>query len=129
MNVRKAVKTDFVEVHKLLLSIFPNAKAKIGEKDEFFIAERDSGIDGFAHFSEDEEKIILKGFGVSEKSRKQGVGGTILDVLLAHAKKTGKNVYLKTKIGNPALRLYCRKGFCFKRLKDDTLTMVFRKSN
>lgn len=128
MRIRKAKKEDFVEVHKLLLSIFPNARAKIDEKDEFLVA-FDKEIAGFAHFFEDGKKIILKGFGVAENERKKGVGGVLLDRLISYAKRKKKNVYLKTKLGNPALTLYCSKGFCFKRLKGETLTMVFRMQN
>jgi GNAT superfamily N-acetyltransferase len=128
IRVGKARKEDLVEIHKLLLSAFPNASARIGEGDEFFIA-RDPEVVGFAHYVEDGKKIVLKGFAVSEGRRKQGVGGLILDALIAHANKAKKSVYLKTKAGNPALRLYTRKGFCFKRLKGETLTMVFRIVN
>ncbi len=128
MRIKKAGKEDFVEMHKLLVGIFPNALLKILENDEFFIA-KDGEILGFAHFYEDEKKIVLKGFGVAESRRKGGVGGSLLDKLASYAKKKGKNVYLKTKIRNPALRLYCRKGFCFKKLKGETLTMVCRMAN
>ncbi len=129
MRIRKAGKEDFVELHKLFLSIFPNAKARIGERDEFLIAEERGEMTGFAHFSEDEKRIILKGLGVGEKSRKRGAGGALLDRLIAHAKKRKKSVYLKARIRNPALKLYCKKGFCFKRLKGETLTMVYRIPN
>lgn len=129
MEIKKATKNDFVEIHKLLLGIFHDATANIGEMDEFFVAKEKEEILGFAHFSEDGEKIILKGLGVAEKCRKTGVGGALLAKLTAHAKRKGKDVYLKTTIRNPALRLYCKKGFCFKGLKGETLTLALRNKN
>ncbi len=129
MRIRKATKADFVETHKLLVSVFPNAKAKIGEEDEFLAAEENGIIEGFAHFCEDRKKIILKGLGVAEKARKRGIGGLLLDRIIGYAKEKRKNIYLKTKIRNPALKLYCAKGFCFRRLKGETLTMVYRNAN
>ncbi|VVB97909.1 Acetyltransferase (GNAT) family protein [uncultured archaeon] len=127
-RVTRAGKEDFVEIHKLLLGIFPDAAANIGANDDFFVA-KDPDVVGFAHYCEDKERIILKGFGVAEKYRKGGVGGLLLDRLVGYAKRKRKNVYLKAKVGNPALRLYCSKGFCFKRIKGETLTLVFRIAN
>ncbi len=129
METRKATKNDFVEIHKLLLGIFHDANAKIGEKDEFFVAKENGEILGFAHFSEDGEKIILQGLGVAEKCRRTGVGGALLDKLVAYSKRNGKNVYLKTTIRNPALRLYCKNGFCFRKMDGETLTLALRNKN
>lgn len=129
MKVRKTRTEDFIEVHKLILSIFPNAIAKIKENDEFLVAEENGEIFGFVHFSEDENKIILKGFGVMEKFRKRGIGGQLLDELINYGKTKRKNIYLKTKLENRAVNLYSRKGFCFKRVKGESVTMVYRIAN
>lgn len=125
MQIRKAGKEDFIELHKLLLSIFPNAEAKISAKDEFFLAEEKDGIVGFAHYT-DGSKIVLRGFGVREGVRNKGVGGLILDRLIFEARKGKKKIYLKTKMNNPALKLYYSKGFVLKREIGETLTLVFR---
>ena len=129
MGARMAKKEDFVELHKLILRIFPQSGARISEKDGFFVVDGKDGLAGFAHYTEDGKRIILRGFGVAEGERKHGYGGMLLDALLAHAGKAKKSVFLKAKIRNPAVRLYCSKGFCFKRLKGETLTMVFRIAN
>lgn len=129
MEIKKATKNDFVEIHKLLLGIFHDATANIGESDGFFVAKERKEILGFAHFSEDGNRIILKGLGVAEGCRKTGVGGALLDKLIAHAKKGRKSVYLKTTTRNPALRLYCKKGFCFRQLKGETLTLALKNKN
>jgi len=128
MEVREAVRSDFVEVHKLLLSVFPNAAANIGKGDGFFVAE-DSGLIGFAHFSEDRRKIVLRGLGVKENARERGAGGMLLDALIARAKRGNKKIYLKARMGSPALSLYKDKGFCVKRMNGETLTLVFRIGN
>ncbi|MBU0586149.1 GNAT family N-acetyltransferase [Candidatus Micrarchaeota archaeon] len=128
MRVRTAKKEDFVEVHKLLLSVFPNAMAKIKENDEFLIAEENE-IMGFAHITELEDKILLNGFGVGEKFRGKGAGSAIMDVLIRLAKVARKNVYLKTKVDCPALPLYRKKGFIVKRLKNDVYTMILKFAN
>lgn len=129
MLVRKAARTDFIEIHKLILLVFPDADAKMDGNDEFFVAEEGGSLVGFAHFSEDEKKILLNGFGVVQARRGKGAGGAILDTLLAYADGRKKSVYAKARLGSDALRLYCRKGFCMKRLKGRSVTLVFRNAN
>lgn len=127
MKVRMATKEDFVEVHKLLFSIFPNAKAKLKESDKFIIAEEKGELIGFAHFSEDGKKVLLHGFGVMESQRNKGIGSALLDALISYARK--RKIFLKTKTNNPAFRLYCRKGFVLKRQKGESVTMIYRHAN
>lgn len=127
--VRMGERRDFVEIHKLIISIFPNAAARVDGGDGFFVAELDGKIVGFAHFSEDGKRILLNGFGVVGEARNMGAGGAILDELVKYAEKGGRCVYLKSKLNNPALKLYCEKGFCFRRLAGETLTMVRKAAN
>ena len=64
---------------------------------------------------------------MKEGFRNRGVGGMLLDALIARATKSGKKIYLKTKMRNPALKLYSNKGFTVKRARGETLTLVFSK--
>lgn len=128
MRVRRARKEDFVEIHKLILEIFPNARARIEAGDEFFVAEENKLV-GFAHFCEDNKKIVLKGLGVRALNRNKGIGEKLVDEVITHAKKAGKKIYLKTKVDNPALKLYYRKGFCLLKAKENKLVLVMRMHN
>ena len=128
MRIRMAGKEDFVEIHKLLAEIFPDAGARIGENDSFFVAE-DNSLVGFVHFSEDERKIVVKGLGVAPGRRRGGVGGMLLDALLARAKAGRKSVFLKTRVDNPAAGLYASRGFFVKKTRGGTLLMVLRSPN
>jgi hypothetical protein len=50
--------------------------------------------------------------GVNSHVRGQGVGGTLLDALIAEAGRRGVGLCLTVRHDNPARRLYERVGFC-----------------
>jgi ribosomal protein S18 acetylase RimI-like enzyme len=90
-------------------------------EDFGFIAERDGVAIGAAwarQFSPDEEPAFYVDehtpeitIGVKPQIRGQGVGGMLLDALIAEAARRGVGLCLNVRHDNPARRLYERVGF------------------
>jgi ribosomal protein S18 acetylase RimI-like enzyme len=90
-------------------------------EDFGFIAEREGGAIGAAwarQFSPDEEPAFYVDadtpevtIGVKPQARGRGVGGMLLDALIAEATRRGVGLCLNVRHDNPARRLYERVGF------------------
>lgn len=66
---------------------------------------------GFLISKEGDEEIVLKQFVIKRPARNTGLGSAVLDLLLDRSDRAGKPMVLGVLRGNPALRLYERKGF------------------
>lgn len=117
VNFRKAKPDELPEIHKLIASIFPDAKTEIKRTDFVFLAEikKEKEPVGFAHYSVRDGKLLLRGIGVLKEFRGKGLGKRLLDFSLAHLPK-GMPIYLKVKSSNdPAIALYVKSGFFQKK--------------
>jgi ribosomal protein S18 acetylase RimI-like enzyme len=80
---------------------------------------------GYGFIAEDVPELSI---GVSDAARGQGVGGALIDGLLAAAREAGfARVSLSVDRNNPALRLYQRHGFRdagVSDTSDSSVTMV-----
>jgi ribosomal protein S18 acetylase RimI-like enzyme len=80
---------------------------------------------GYGFIAEDVPELSI---GVSDAARGQGVGGALIDGLLAAAREAGfARVSLSVDRNNPALRLYQRHGFRdagVSDASDSSVTMV-----
>jgi ribosomal protein S18 acetylase RimI-like enzyme len=92
------------------------------------VAENGFGIIGFVHYSENNEHAVIKGLGVLERFRKQGIGNMLLESAVAKLGKKSKNVYLKVKVFNPAVNIYGRNGFFLKNF-GTVMTLVKKPDN
>jgi ribosomal protein S18 acetylase RimI-like enzyme len=93
-----------------------------GRAEDFgFVAEREGIAIGAAwarQFSPDEQSAFYVDehtpeitIGVKPQLRSRGVGGMLLDVLIAEAMRRGVALRLNVRHDNPARRLYQRVGF------------------
>lgn len=126
-NVRFADPREVETVMLLVQKIFPNTEIEFGEDDLILVAEDNRVIRGFAHLVEIGDKVILQGLGVDESYRGFGVGSSLLDRICELCDQTGKQIFLKTKVFNPAVELYGRHGFSVKRF--GLVHVLVRKQN
>lgn len=116
MVVRKAGFSE--ELASLVRMLFPGSEPLFRENDLYLIAEELGRTIGFVHLINMEGRIVLQGIGVRPEWRERGIGGELLDAAIRFAEKRGLDVVLKVKPDNPALRLYYKKGFTLKKIKD-----------
>jgi ribosomal protein S18 acetylase RimI-like enzyme len=69
-------------------------------------------------------KIFLRDIELLAEERDRGLGGTIIDALLALAHREGRSVELIVLKCNPAQRLYARLGF--RVISDDGARLTMR---
>jgi ribosomal protein S18 acetylase RimI-like enzyme len=69
-------------------------------------------------------KIFLRDIELLAEERDRGLGGTIIDALLALARREGRSVELIVLKCNPAQRLYARLGF--RVISDDGARLTMR---
>lgn len=78
---------------------------------------------GFVMLEEGDAEILLKQFVIKGSARRAGLGSAVLDLLVGRADRAGKPMLLGVLRGNPALRLYERKGFYVTGESDIKLLM------
>ncbi|MEZ5546005.1 MAG: GNAT family N-acetyltransferase [Lysobacteraceae bacterium] len=78
---------------------------------QFFVIERDGVAVGrlYLHWREQELRIV--DIALLPQARGQGLGGALLDALMAAAAAADKAVSIHVEQMNPAMRLYSRLGF------------------
>jgi ribosomal protein S18 acetylase RimI-like enzyme len=78
---------------------------------QFFVIERDGAPVGrlYLHWRQDELRIV--DIALLPDARGAGLGGALLDALMAQARAQGKGVSIHVEQMNPAMRLYQRLGF------------------
>lgn len=85
-----------------------------GEKESFFVMEKDGNIVGTAGIKEDsKENALLRRLFVDLKSRKKGYGSELLDRAILFCREKGyKHIYFRcTDRMSDAMRLCMKKGF------------------
>jgi ribosomal protein S18 acetylase RimI-like enzyme len=77
----------------------------------FFVVERDGVAVGrlYLHWRRDELRIV--DIALLPEARGRGLGGTLLQALMAQAAAHAKSVSIHVEQMNPAMRLYLRLGF------------------
>jgi ribosomal protein S18 acetylase RimI-like enzyme len=77
----------------------------------FFVVERDGVAVGrlYLHWRRDELRIV--DIALLPEARGRGLGGTLLQALMAQAEAHAKTVSIHVEQMNPAMRLYLRLGF------------------
>ncbi len=129
MKVRFLRSSEEDLVKKMMREIFPGANIYLADNDELLVAEDSGQIIGFIHFSVEPNRIVLKGFGVTEEKRHIGVGSNLLDRLMKIASANDFDVYLKVKCLNPAVNLYNKFGFVFSKHQSGILLLVRKACN
>ena len=115
MIIREMAETDLLDVVQLARLLFPNSDITFEEDDFVLVAEENDGIVGFLHTSWINDKAVIKGIGVREEYRHQGIGEMMMEVALSKLSNESE-IHLKVKIDNlPALRLYEKYGFFLKK--------------
>lgn len=125
MKIRKFEQTDFKalceihdparkqELHSANLdeAFIPLKRAAINEdlfSYQIYVAEIDDEVIGFVAYQKDELAWLY----VAPKMQHKGIGSKLIDFALQHTKRP---LYLEVLKGNPAEKLYLRKGFKLKK--------------
>lgn len=104
----------------------PNTRIFLAEIDQLPVAMA-IGFVGFSTFKA-KPLINIHDLIVHERARGQGIGGALIDAVIAHA--TERNwcaVTLEVRSDNPARQLYAKKGFQDLTQPTHTQTMLFGK--
>lgn len=120
ISIRLATDSDWIEIERLIFSLFPHATPSNTEKDVFFLAEDGKTFVGFAHVRILPSSLLLQGFGVLPSARKKGVGKLLLDFAARWCENEFPEKPLKLEVasGNSAaISLYLKEGFMLS--KDD----------
>lgn len=94
---------QFTAQHSYYQRQFPEAR--------FDIVEEDGRPVGRLYVDRRPEEIRLIDIALLPEHRNRGIGGRLMDQLLAEARTAGKPVTIHVERFNPALRLYRRLGF------------------
>lgn len=113
------------EFLELAYEIFPNTNINLGEDDTVFLAYIEQELVGFVHIGEKEKYFKIKGMGVKNEYRKQGIGTNLLKE--STDQLSGKPIYLKTDTLNPAVRVYYNCGFFMKNKKFGSKCILVKK--
>ncbi|GEM_PF-699773 len=130
--IRIATENDFVEVGKLIYSLFPEARPLHSEKDVYFVAEEKGSFCGFVHVRLLRSSLELQGLGVLPAFRDRGLGKALVSHALKWAEKTHPHlsVHLKVKPTNAsAISLYLKEGFVVGQDDGDAFKLVRAKPN
>jgi ribosomal protein S18 acetylase RimI-like enzyme len=134
-SIKKMKKSKADEFFALACEIFPQAKIRLLDKDEVYIAysgpDRKTAV-GFLHLRPLANSIYLQGIGVKPSKRRSGIGRALLSLALKRAScmLPSGELYLKVKASNiEAVRLYHLQGFRLSRMKGDVLKLKWSKPN
>jgi ribosomal protein S18 acetylase RimI-like enzyme len=114
-RIREVDDEELEEIADLIMEIFPDANLDFSDLDRVFVVENNQELVGFAHITDDDKRVIIRGFGVSENYRNFGAGSALMEKILELCELSDRPVYLKVKALNPAIHLYERYGFCLKK--------------
>ena len=126
--VRIAKPSEFDQAKEFMQSLFPDAYIDMAEDDLLLLAEVEGKTVGFAHLSDEGERLIFRGLGVSDAMRGRGIGTTLMERMVEMLQDAYRPIYLKVKMLNPAIDLYSRFGFTLKKFGDPHI-MVKRPNN
>jgi len=114
-SIRITTDSDWIELERLIFSLFPHAAPTNGSNDAYFAAETlKDGFVGFAHVRIFQSHLLLQGISVIPSMRKKGLGKELLDFAASWASDNfpGKPLKLAVDAGNaPAISLYLKDGF------------------
>ena len=80
LPLESANQRELDNLRNLIHEIFPDATVTLAGDDIFILAEDEEGEQlGFAHLSERSGSILLKGIGVRETVRQQGIGTMLME--------------------------------------------------
>ncbi|PIX31845.1 hypothetical protein COZ60_02340 [Candidatus Bathyarchaeota archaeon CG_4_8_14_3_um_filter_42_8] len=127
ISIRLAKPDEFDNVKHFIQSLFPNTIIYLDDEDLLLLAESNNRLVGFAHFTDIEECVIVKGVGVDPSLRGHGIGSMLMGRVIEMSNDNIRPIYLKAKSMNPAIDLYLRYGFFLKKF-GPVSTMV-RKPN
>lgn len=120
MRVRPYKKHDFDALYAIEKRVFPDAWSQNGMENElssakaqYFVAEEDGNIVGYAGFWQVLDEAEIMKIAVDTSFRRRGIGGALLTAMLDEARKSGAAyIFLEVREGNrSARRLYEKHRF------------------
>lgn len=130
LKIRTATEKDFNEAYAFLLGSFckytgciPNREEFLKDiSDGFVLISGEGEVTGLLHFSKKGKSAEIRHLAVSEKERRKGVAGALINSFYNKAQALKYQVWLK-KDNEPAFNLYKKYGF----VPDGFESVVFTK--